>query len=57
MKTKTLLSLLIAVIATLSFTLISVTNQERSNKKDTEQSTVVKSDTRPIGGFGSEDRL
>lgn len=57
MKTKTIVSLAVAVIITLSFTLISVHNADQSAEKEAVKSSVVKTNSEPAGGFGSEDKL
>ncbi|MDH4057628.1 MAG: hypothetical protein OEU76_02635 [Cyclobacteriaceae bacterium] len=57
MKAKTIISLTIAVIVTLSFTLISLHNAEQHVKSEVVQSSNTVSDNQPSGGFGSEDKL
>ena len=56
MKTRVILLIALSAIITLSFTFVSV------NKKDkavatTEAKSTAKSDSEPIGGFLSEDKL
>lgn len=56
MKTRIIVFLGISAIATLSFTFVSVTKEEKA--KVSETTSVVQShNNEPIGGFLSEDKF
>lgn len=56
MKTKAIVLFAVAVVVTLSFTLITVHNQDSENR-EAVQTSVFQSTNEPAGGFGSEDKL
>jgi hypothetical protein len=57
MKTRLLILIGVTMMVTLSFTLVSINNVERTTEKQEVTAPVSTTSNEPAGGFVSEDRF